>query len=53
MEPIKLRLEQMSPIEKDLLARGILPDLQKHFDNPDNRRRFEEWKKEKGKQQFS
>lgn len=47
MQPIKTTLEEMSSIDRELLGRSLLPALQKHFNDPENQRRFKEWLKER------
>lgn len=43
MTPAKVHIEQMGSVEKELLGSAPLADLQAHFNNPENKRRFKEW----------
>lgn len=44
---IRLDCSKMSSLTKQLLGSSIFADLVEHFNNPENQRRFEEWKKER------
>lgn len=45
MTPAKIRTEQMDPITKRLLFSTFLDAVQAFYQEPENRRRFEEWQK--------
>ncbi len=47
MQKIKIDTSQMSNIEKVLLASSLLEGVQRHFENPENRKRFEVWKRKR------
>ena len=40
-----INLQKMDSMAKRLLASSLIDDLQKHFNNPENQRRFQEWQK--------
>lgn len=44
---VNIDCSKMSRLTKQLLASSLFDDLVEHFNNPDNQRRFEEWKKER------
>lgn len=46
---IKIDCSKMSNLTKQLLGSSVFADLVEHFNNPENQRRFEEWKKERAK----
>ncbi len=48
---IKIDCSKMSNLTKQLLGSSVFADLVEHFNNPENQRRFEEWKKERAKMQ--
>jgi hypothetical protein len=50
MEQIKFDLTKMDPVTKRLLASTVLNAVQDFYKDPNNIRRFEEWKKEREKQ---
>lgn len=43
MKPVVLEHEKIDSMSKRLLASSLIADLQKHFDDPENQRRFKEW----------
>lgn len=45
MIPVQIDTSKVGKTEKYLLGCSLLDALQKHFDNPENKRRFEEWQK--------
>lgn len=47
--PIHIDISQIPKIEMDLLCATILEAAQKFYEDPENRRRFEEWKKSNSK----
>lgn len=48
---LKIDCSKMSNLTKQLLGSSVFADLVEHFNNPENQRRFEEWKKERAKMQ--
>lgn len=46
---IKIDCSKMSELSKRLLGSSVFNDLVEHFNNPENQKRFEEWKKEREK----
>lgn len=53
MGSIKIDISQISQVEKRILASRFYEAIKVFYENPVNLQRFEEWQKEKGKQQFS
>lgn len=43
--PIHIDVSQIPKIEMDVLCATILEAAQKFYEDPENRRRFEEWQK--------
>lgn len=43
MMPVVVEHGKIDGMSKRLLASSIITDLQKHFDDPENQRRFKEW----------
>ena len=48
---LNIDCSKMSNLTKQLLGSSIFADLVEHFNNPENQKRFEEWKKSRNKQQ--
>lgn len=50
--PANLNIDcsKMSNLTKQLLGSSIFADLVEHFNNPENQKRFEEWKRQREKQ---
>lgn len=46
---IRLDCSKMSSLTKQLLGSSIFADLVEHFNNPENQKRFEEWKQQREK----
>lgn len=46
---IKIDCSQISELSKRLLASSLMDDLIKHFNDPENQKKFKEWKKEREK----
>lgn len=44
---IKVDCRKMSKLTRNLLGSSVYADLIAHFNDPENQRRFEEWKKER------
>lgn len=44
---INIDCSQISELEKRLLASSLLEDLIKHFEDPENQKRFKEWQKQR------
>ncbi len=44
---VKIDCSKMSNLEKRLLGGSVYDVLLEHFNNPENQKRFEEWKKER------
>lgn len=44
---IKVDCSKMNNLTKQLLGSSVFADLVEHFNNPENQRRFEKWKKER------
>lgn len=53
MKTVKIDVSQISQVEKRILASRFYEAVKRFYEDPVNLQRFEEWKKEKGKQQFS
>lgn len=47
---IKFDFSKVSDMTKRLLGSSLYKDLIEHFKNPENQRKFEEWKKERKKE---
>lgn len=48
---IKLDCSKMSNLTKQLLGSSVFDDLVAHFNNPENQRKFKEWKEQRAKAQ--
>lgn len=46
---INIDCSHISELEKRLLASSLMDDLIKHFNDPENQKRFKEWQKQKKK----
>lgn len=46
---IKIDCSKMSNLDKMLLGSSVIDDLIAHFNNPENQKKFKEWKKEREK----
>lgn len=44
---LKIDCSKMSNLTKQLLGSSVFADLVEHFNNPENQKRFEEWKRER------
>lgn len=44
---VNIDCSKMSNLTKRLLGSSLMADLITHFENPENQKRFEEWKKER------
>ncbi|MBQ8637112.1 MAG: hypothetical protein IJ423_05495 [Clostridia bacterium] len=47
---LNIDCSKMSNLTKQLLGSSIFADLVEHFNNPENQKRFEEWKLQREKQ---
>ena len=47
---LNIDCSKMSNLTKQLLGSSIFSDLVEHFNNPENQKRFEEWKRQREKQ---
>lgn len=46
---INIDCSKLSNMDKRLLGSSVFKDLIEHFNNPENQKRFKEWKKEREK----
>lgn len=53
MAPIVIEHKKIDSMSKRLLASSLIADLQKHFADPENQRRFLEWKRQRTKQRYA
>jgi hypothetical protein len=48
---VRLDCSKMSSLTKRLLGSSVFADLVEHFNDPENQRRFEVWKKEQAEKE--
>lgn len=48
---LNIDCSKMSSLTKQLLGSSVFDDLVAHFNNPENQRKFEEWKEQRAKAQ--
>lgn len=46
VEDIKIDLDKVPKLEMDSLCRMLVKAMKKHFDDPENMRKFEEWREQ-------
>ena len=46
---LNIDCSKMSSLTKQLLGSSIFADLVEHFNNPENQKRFEDWKQQREK----
>lgn len=44
---VNINCEKISNLTKQLIGSSLMADLITHFNNPENQKRFEEWRKER------
>lgn len=44
---VNIDCSKMSNLTRQLLGSSLMADLVEHFNNPENQKKFEEWKKER------
>lgn len=52
-EAVKIDISQIGEVDRRILVSRFYEAIKTFYENPVNLQRFEEWPKEKGKQQFS
>ena len=50
---VKIDCSKINEVTKRLIGSSLYDDLIKHFNDPENQRRFEEWKKERSEKNDS
>lgn len=48
---VKIDVSKISEVDRMLLGRAALPGLIEHYNNPENRKRFRAWQKERRAQE--
>lgn len=53
LEPVKIDLNKVPPAEMRVLCETLLEAAKRFYDDPENRRKYEEWQAERKKQEAS